>query len=168
MTLETSIHEETRTVSLKENGVAEIGDHRIKYELTKLDNSRYLLRSGTRLFQLRDVHVQDNELQFSFNGKLMKAVIRDEQMLLLDRLGFKVNAKSGEGKLSAPMPGKIVSVQVEEGQEVNLGDPVIILEAMKMENELKAPAAGKVAKIHVNDGDSVEKNHVLLEIEPIG
>ncbi len=168
MKFETTIREATRTIELTESGQAEINGKPVSYELSKLDDNRYVLRNGTKAYTLRDIRISENEIEFSFNGKQVKAAIRDEHMLLLDRLGFKMGAKSGEGKLTAPMPGKIVSVLVEEGAEVALGDPVIILEAMKMENELKAPAAGKVAALHVSDGDSVEKNNTLLEIEPLG
>jgi biotin carboxyl carrier protein len=66
------------------------------------------------------------------------------------------------------MPGKILELLSSEGDEVELGDPVAILEAMKMENELKAPCAGTIQSISVTTGASVEKNQILLEIEPRG
>ena len=72
------------------------------------------------------------------------------------------------GDLKAPMPGKILDILVKEGDEVALGDPVMILEAMKMENELKSPADGILEALHVEKGDNVEKNQLLLEISPRG
>lgn len=56
-------------------------------------------------------------------------------------------------------------VVVEEGQEVQDGEPVCVLEAMKMENELHAPWGGLVKAVHVKPGDDVEKAQVLVEIE---
>jgi pyruvate carboxylase subunit B len=102
------------------------------------------------------------------DGRWCTVDVRDEQDLLLDKLGFKTAAEIGEGELNAPMPGKILEVMVQEGDQVELGDPVAILEAMKMENELKAPIAGTVTTIAVTKSESVEKNALILEIEASG
>lgn len=64
-------------------------------------------------------------------------------------------------KVSAPMPGKILSVKVSVGNTVKKGDVIMILEAMKMENEIVAPEDGTVASIEVNEGASVEAGSVL-------
>lgn len=64
-------------------------------------------------------------------------------------------------KVSAPMPGKILSVKVSAGNAVKKGDVIMILEAMKMENEIVAPEDGTVASIEVNEGASVEAGSVL-------
>jgi biotin carboxyl carrier protein len=71
----------------------------------------------------------------------------------------------GAGAVLAIMPGKIVRLLVEPGQEVEEGDPVCVLEAMKMENELHARQSGTVRAVHVNPGDDVEKDQVLVEID---
>ena len=63
------------------------------------------------------------------------------------------------------MPGKIIRVLVEPGQQVEEGEPVCVLEAMKMENELNAPRDGTVRSVHVRPGDDVEKDQVLIEVE---
>ena len=69
------------------------------------------------------------------------------------------------GAVLAIMPGKIIRVMVEPGQEVAEGEPVCVLEAMKMENELHARQGGTVRAVHVKPGDDVEKDQVLVEIE---
>ena len=74
------------------------------------------------------------------------------------------HAPAGANTVVAVMPGKIVRVLVETGQQVVEGDPVCVLEAMKMENELQARQAGTVGAIHVRPGDTVEKNQVLVEL----
>jgi len=74
-------------------------------------------------------------------------------------------AEAGAGAVLAIMPGKIVRVLVEPGQQVEEGSPVCVLEAMKMENELRARQGGTVRAIHASVGDDVEKDHVLVEIE---
>ncbi len=66
--------------------------------------------------------------------------------------------------LTAPMPGMIVSYEVEVGDSVSEGDTVVVLEAMKMENALQAPASGTIKAINFKSGDSVAKNDVLCVI----
>ncbi len=74
-------------------------------------------------------------------------------------------ATAGEGAVTAIMPGKIIRVPVNVGDQVTEGTVVCILEAMKMENELKAPKAGQVRAIHIQPGQDVEMGAVLIEIE---
>jgi biotin carboxyl carrier protein len=62
------------------------------------------------------------------------------------------------------MPGLIVEVPVEAGQDVEAGETLVILESMKMQNELKAPRAGKVHAVHVKAGENVEQNKTLVTI----
>lgn len=70
------------------------------------------------------------------------------------------------GVVSANMPGKVVTVEVSEGQEVVEGQTVLILEAMKMQNEVAAPISGTVTEVSCAEGDSVEANVPLVVIEP--
>ncbi len=72
-----------------------------------------------------------------------------------------------QGALSirAYMPGRVVALLVEEGDEVSAGQGVLVLEAMKMENEIQAETAGVVRKIHVEAGQAVETGDDLFEIE---
>jgi len=67
--------------------------------------------------------------------------------------------------VTAPMPGKIVELLVEESSQVKEGEAILILEAMKMQNEIIAQVSGKIKKISVKAGDSVTKDDVLMEIE---
>lgn len=68
-------------------------------------------------------------------------------------------------KIVAPMPGKIVKVLVEPGQEVTKGQTAIIISAMKMESEYKTSMDGKIKNIMVKEGETVESNQLLIEIE---
>jgi len=151
----------------KEASTYKIGDRTSGFEFTK-ENGRYLLRKGTKLYRLDNVKVEDSSVEFSINGSWYKATVKDEQQLLLDKLGFKTSGGAGEGKLNSPMPGKILDIMVKEGEEVSKGQPVAILEAMKMENELKSPTDGVIKKIEAEIGQSVEKKTPILEIEPLG
>ena len=70
------------------------------------------------------------------------------------------------GKVSANIPGKVVTVEVSLGDEVEEGQVVMILEAMKMQNEIKASVDGVISEIKCNAGERVEANVPLLEISP--
>lgn len=70
----------------------------------------------------------------------------------------------GSVKISAPMPGKVLSVKVSAGEKVTKGQIIMILEAMKMENEIVASQDGTVASINVNEGASVEAGAVLATL----
>ena len=78
--------------------------------------------------------------------------------------------KKGRGKnsgtISSTIPGKIVSIAVEEGDIVAEGDVVMILEAMKMQNEIQAPLSGNVTAVNCKPGDSIEANSPLIVIQP--
>lgn len=97
------------------------------------------------------------------NRHVFQVALKDRFDLLLDRLGMKAAASSQAADLKAPMPGKIVSVLVEEGQQVQKGDSLLILEAMKMENVLKAPADVTIGPVLAVPGRNVDKNQVLIQ-----
>jgi len=66
------------------------------------------------------------------------------------------------GDIVSPMPGTVLELKVEEGQEVKAGEVVLILEAMKMENEITADADGKISKIYAPKGTSVNTGDALV------
>ena len=73
-----------------------------------------------------------------------------------------VNDKS---RLVSPMPGKVVKINVKEGDEVNEGTVMIVVEAMKMENNITATAKAKVKKILVVENEMVDNKKQLIELE---
>ena len=74
-------------------------------------------------------------------------------------------AQEVAGGCTAPMPGQVVQVAVEEGQAVAKGDLLVILEAMKMEHSVRAPSDGVVAQLHVAAGDQVDVDALLVVID---
>ena len=73
-------------------------------------------------------------------------------------------ASGGAGSVKPPLPGIIIDVLVNEGDEVKKGQTVVMLEAMKMENAIQATQDGKVTGIHVSKGDSVLEGVALITI----
>lgn len=73
---------------------------------------------------------------------------------------------SKDGQLRSPIPGRVLRVLVDNGDEVANGQAVLVIEAMKMENELFSPAAGRITDLHVKAGDAVEAQALLLRVSP--
>lgn len=73
-------------------------------------------------------------------------------------------APAGGEKITAPMPGTILAVNVTRGSAVKKGDVLMILEAMKMENEIMAPCDGAVTSVSVTKGAAVESGTLLCTI----
>ncbi len=71
---------------------------------------------------------------------------------------------AGENVVTAPMPGKVLRILVREGDEVKVGQGLLVLEAMKMENEIPSPKDGVVKKILVKEGDTVDTGQPLIEL----
>ncbi|MBO6562931.1 MAG: acetyl-CoA carboxylase biotin carboxylase subunit [Nisaea sp.] len=85
--------------------------------------------------------------------------------LLKSALASGADAGEDSGHVSAPMPGKLIAVQVAVGAHVAKGDPLMVLEAMKMEHVIRAPDDGVVAALHFAAGDQVEEGADLLLFE---
>ena len=74
--------------------------------------------------------------------------------------------KKKSGTVSANIPGKVVTVEVNEGDIVKEGQVILILEAMKMQNEIQAPVNGTVISVACEEGQAIEANVPLVIIEP--
>jgi 3-methylcrotonyl-CoA carboxylase alpha subunit len=85
--------------------------------------------------------------------------------LSVDSLGARAGGSAGHASLSAPMPGTVVKLLVEEGQQVAARQPLIVLEAMKMEHVVAAPHGGLVRRLFFGPGDLVAKGAALLDLE---
>jgi biotin carboxyl carrier protein len=96
------------------------------------------------------------------NGKRIPVAARDKKHM---RGQAGAAAASGQVKVSAPMPGKVVRVLLNAGDEVAARQGVLVVEAMKMQNEVQSPKAGKIAEIKVSEGQTVNAGDVLAVIE---
>lgn len=108
---------------------------------------------------------ENNQVVLNIDGVVQTYEVKDQNQLLLEKMGLASMTKKKIKDLKAPMPGLVVRILAEKGQEVTKGTPLLVLEAMKMENIIKAPDEAVVKNIPVNQGDAVEKNHVLVNFE---
>lgn len=84
---------------------------------------------------------------------------------LFTRRNPRPRASSASGSVvESPMPGIVIAKNVNEGDEVSAGQPLLVIEAMKMEHILRAPMAGRVSRCTVEVGDGVQARQLLLEV----
>ena len=107
---------------------------------------------------------EEDTWQVLLRGRLYPVIVEDEREKRLRAAAGGGVAESGEFILKAPMPGLVVAIPVEEGQQVKKGQVILILESMKMQNELKVPRDGTIQRIKVKPGESVEQKQTLLSV----
>jgi pyruvate carboxylase len=124
-------------------------------------------RGKTLVIKLTAVGALDDEgyrlVFFELNGQPRRVRVRDRSVESKVVAREKADPKS-ERSVGAPMPGTVVELRVEPGEEVHPGVPLVVLSAMKMEMVVAAPAAGKVARIAVTAGDVLAAGDLLLEL----
>jgi biotin carboxyl carrier protein len=160
------------TVNDKEYAIEVIDDHHVRIG-DRLIQVNFEPVSGQPVFSL----IMDGKSYESFiyegdedswqvllRGRLFQVKVEDEREKRLRVAASGGVSEGGEFMMKAPMPGLIVALVVEEGQEVEKGQVLVILESMKMQNELKAPRAGKIGRIRVKAGESVEQKQTMLSI----
>jgi biotin carboxyl carrier protein len=115
--------------------------------------------------EILEVNKEEKTQTIRVNGNTYTVVIEDKYDILLKQLGLEMGTANKIQEVKAPMPGLVLNVMVEEGDEVKKGDSLLVLEAMKMENILKSTTDGIVSKIFVAKGDKTEKNAVLIQFK---
>ena len=117
-------------------------------------------------------------IDVEFNGKrhYSRITIKDNNILVHMPYGgvnleikprfLMPGSEKLQGSLSAPMPGKVIALNVKKGSKVKAGDVLVILEAMKMEHSIKAAEDGVVSKILISKNDQVENGAPLMIVDP--
>jgi biotin carboxyl carrier protein len=98
-------------------------------------------------------------------GKTQTITLKEPIDQLLSQMGLDMKAMHKAESVKAPMPGLVLKVLVEAGQQIQKGDGLLVLEAMKMENIIKATGSATVKVIKVTERTAVEKGTVLIELE---
>lgn len=111
-----------------------------------------------------DVKEEGGWFVVDVDGEAYRILVEEETRHIIRTRGGVETGHGGQ-VLTAPMPGKIVAVEVAVGQAVKPGDGLLIMEAMKMENEFRATTAGTVREIRVQVGQAVNPGDVLIVIE---
>jgi 3-methylcrotonyl-CoA carboxylase alpha subunit len=123
-------------------------------QLVAVDGACYSIRLGQ--VSMRGNVRRDGDLFHVFTGG------RHFTLAYNDPMAHAGEVETGGGRLTAPMPGKVVAVLASNGQEVKKGAPLVIMEAMKMEHTISAPADGVVEEVLYQVGDQVADGAPLL------
>ncbi|MCP4503416.1 MAG: acetyl-CoA carboxylase biotin carboxyl carrier protein subunit [Deltaproteobacteria bacterium] len=108
----------------------------------------------------------DGRLAVRVLGRVVEMEMLDERRKKMKEAAGAQMGGGGAGLVESPMPGKVLKYLVAEGDEVKMGQGVVVVEAMKMENELKAACNGVVMSLKVSEGEAVESGAALVQIEP--
>lgn len=147
-------------------GQFQINGESFQIDLQRGDNGHIHLINNNKSYTAKIIAINKEEktVELKINNSSYSVSVKDSLDLMLARLGMESVGQSGEKDVKAPMPGLILDVLVEKGQEVKKGDHLLILEAMKMENVIKCPADGVVNDLQASKGESVEKGKILLSL----
>lgn len=98
---------------------------------------------------------------FELNGQTRRIGVKDNSVKVEKEVHEKVKA---DGQVGAPLQGKLSSILVKEGEEVNKNTPLFIIEAMKMESTVTAPRKGMVSRIALQENTMVEQDDLIVEL----
>ncbi|XP_071525858.1 pyruvate carboxylase, mitochondrial isoform X2 [Panulirus ornatus] len=107
----------------------------------------------------------EREVFFELNGQLRSVMVRDQEAVKELHVHPKVTP-GVKGQVGAPMPGTVVDVRVEVGDEVKKGSPLVVLSAMKMEMVVQSPCDGCVSSIDITKNMKLEGDDLILTVDP--
>jgi biotin carboxyl carrier protein len=157
-------HERIKIETKSGSYVVEIGERSYSVDRQRIENSNaFSLLVDNKCYEV-SVTKGNGKLLVRISGEEFEVTLKDE---------FEHRSASGAPRhtglareeIRAPMPGVVVCVEVEEGQEVSPGTAAVIVEAMKMQNEISAVTGGKVKQVLVREGDVVDSRQVLVVID---
>jgi biotin carboxyl carrier protein len=139
------------------------GERRYEAEVSEPEPHLFVVMIEGRVFRCAIDRVPGGATEATVNDRRFAFTVRDRKHLR----GNAVTAANAGGRVTliASMPGKVVRVFCAEGDEVAVGQSVLVIEAMKMQNEIQAPKAGRVVNIRVREGQTVNAGEILAIVE---
>lgn len=130
------------------------------------ENTLHVLDKNSA-FDVEIIHSNflNKTITLSVNGNIYDVKLEDEYDQQIKKMGLLAVTTQKLNEVKAPMPGLIVDVLVEVGQEVIEGTPLLVLSAMKMENVILAQGEGVIKSVEVKKDDAVEKGQLIIEME---
>ncbi len=133
-------------------------------QIVKQNDETLLLITPNKVYTITCLNInhETKTLTLLYNGNKFNASITEPIDEILKSMGLENALTPKISDMKAPMPGLVLQVLVNPGDEVNKGDKILVLEAMKMENAIKSPTDGIVNDVHVSQGMAVDKNQILI------
>ena len=135
----------------------------MQIDLVQLGADSYSLILNSKSHYLT-INKQPERYEITVDHYTHLVQVQDEMDILLGKFGMQSNTSSHAGEIHAQIPGLVSQLFVRPGDNVDIGQKLLILEAMKMENEIDSPIAGIVNNIHIKSGDKVEKGELIMDI----
>jgi biotin carboxyl carrier protein len=149
-----------------ENDIAHLNESSLAWDMKALPDGTFSILANGRSYNaiIESIDRDAKQMKLKINGNEYELSIKEPIDQLLQSMGLNISTVKKADTIKAPMPGLVLKILVEEGQDIKKGQPVLILEAMKMENVFKAPADATVKAIKVEERKAVEKGEVLIEL----
>jgi len=162
--LKLTVNQDVHFEAESQNGTIFLNGHEQKPDMIVLDTHRFHLIDQHTTYQasILQADLAEKVIKIEVNGKMYHIKAEDRMDLLLQKMGIASAGTNKINQLNAPMPGLILKIIVQVGQQVQKGDTLLILEAMKMENTIKAQGTGTIKEIKINTGQTVEKGQLLI------
>lgn len=157
-----------------------LNNREYKLSIKERQKNDILVDLSGKTYEVAVEVLNSDEILLIIDGKIYNAIIcasNSSFRVCVNGQSFDIEKKSvsqilggmhnqrQKRDVKTSMPGKIVTVFIAEGENVEEGQAVLILEAMKMQNEIRSPQKGKVTKIIPKAGDSVETGALLFSVE---
>jgi len=159
-----SIDENKHLLKILGQNKVELNGENYGVELSQLSKYTYLLKINNKVYHVTSEKLNGSDYTFAIDGSTFNTTVRTTLEEKANEYLQNKAKESGTEIIKSPMPGLIVKILKQVGDNVEVGDPIILLEAMKMENEIRASASGVIKSISAKENFSVEKGQALLEI----
>ncbi|MGH8027615.1 MAG: acetyl-CoA carboxylase biotin carboxyl carrier protein subunit, partial [Pseudoxanthomonas sp.] len=140
----------------------------------------YTVESGEGIHTVSGARLRAGELSLRLGSQARRFLVRigprtvavhdgDKRLDLARVSAYRpksASASGNDGRIVAPMPGRVVMIKAKPGDTVAPGQELLVIEAMKMELAIKSPREGVVAELRASAGDFVEADAVLATLEP--
>jgi biotin carboxyl carrier protein len=156
----------------------EYENHVYNVEIEHKDG-KFLITYDNTIYTVDASEIKPGQFKIKLGDRFIKCIIaegKDGKFIFIDGDVFKVktvpltgrkSAIRREGGLASPISGKVVRVNVKEGDSVKKGEVLMVIEAMKMEYLIKAPYDGRVKRVNFKENDQIEIGENTIEIEEI-
>lgn len=160
-----TINNRKHLVKMLSDGKVQIGDREVNVDVSQIANNAYVIRIENSVYEITSNKLGVDRFGIIIDASYFDTTVRTRLQETANELQKNKSKLKHHSDVKAPMPGLLLKLKKGIGDEVKLGESILLLEAMKMENELRSPASGIVKKIFYKEGQSVEKDSIILTIE---
>ena len=158
------INKKEKSVRFTSPSEIEVDGRLYKYRIEEINENYYLLHLNNKVYKINKVTGDKSNSLLLIEGKYFEVEVRTNLEQKARRVLSNVKQKNHHSLIKSPMPGMVLKIKKNAGDEVAQGESIMTLEAMKMENDIKSPFSGVIKDIYVGEGSTVEKGAKLFLI----